>query len=134
MARAFTRRYDTVRVRHGFRFIFYCDLCEAGYETDEYLIESFHTAFERAQEEAQYYFNMCHKCGKWICDEHYNQDIMQCVECSVLPNRRRIKPDIPATKTCHHCRSVVDTGNCYCTLCGTPIKKAIQFEPIIKIK
>ena len=122
VSRAFTTRYNTVRTQQGFRFVFYCDLCYTKYETEEYRLDSFREAFELAQEEAQYHFNMCHKCGKWICDEHYNQNVMECVECSFMRGRRKTKPGIPTTKTCPHCGAErLEIGDCYCPICGASV-------------
>jgi hypothetical protein len=82
MGKVFTQRYKTHRTKDGFRFAFYCDLCETLYETEEIITDSFEDALQKGQDVARLYFNKCHKCGKWICDEHYNENVMECIECS----------------------------------------------------
>jgi hypothetical protein len=88
MEKAFTQRYKTYHTKDGYRFTFYCDLCETYYETEEIISDSFSEALQKGQNEAKFYFNKCHECGKWICDEHYNEDVMKCIECS-RPSTRR---------------------------------------------
>ncbi len=83
MENAFTRHYKRKKHKSGYSFIFYCDLCNKKYCTD-IIPESSTNALITAQKIAKQYFNKCHQCGKWICDEHYDENNMQCVECSAI--------------------------------------------------
>lgn len=121
MDKAFTQRYETKRVKDGFSFIFYCDLCNAYYETEEIITDSFTEAFQKAQSIAYLYFNKCHECGKWICDDHYNVDVMECVECSGIKTRKGIKKSLITVRRCKNCGTYVEEENCFCTLCGKEI-------------
>jgi hypothetical protein len=68
-----------------YSFSFYCDECSAGYTTSPITAENEEAALATAKQRAQPYFNRCHKCGKWVCDIHYNEDAMQCVGCAPRP-------------------------------------------------
>ena len=89
MTAVFTRRYETHKTLRGFCFTFYCDLCDGSVTTPEYQTDAFEEALSLAQSEARRQFNMCHQCGRWICDEHYNEDEMQCIACAPRRERRR---------------------------------------------
>ena len=86
MTAVFTRRYETHKTLRGFCFTFYCDLCDGSVTTPEYQTDAFEEALSLAQSEARRQFNMCHQCGRWICDEHYNEDEMQCIACAPRRN------------------------------------------------
>ncbi len=30
------------------------------------------------------YLNQCRRCGKWVCDEEYDPEKMECIECKEL--------------------------------------------------
>lgn len=49
MSSAFTMRYHTLKASGGFRFQFFCDLCDSCVETPEIKVESYETAFAEAQ-------------------------------------------------------------------------------------
>lgn len=124
MYKAFTQKYKTHHMANGFSFTFYCDLCEKSFDTDEFLTDSFVQAFYEAQAISKPYFNKCHKCGKWICDEHYNENVMMCVECQpkgeALKNEKKENKYI-MSPICKRCGSRVETENCFCTKCGNII-------------
>ncbi len=65
-----------------FRFTFFCDLCDGGFTTKHISASTVKEAFERAREEARPCFNRCHRCHRWICDSHYNEDVMMCTDCA----------------------------------------------------
>jgi len=65
-----------------FRFTFTCELCDCNHTTGRILAESVGAARIIAAREARPLFNRCHICGKWVCDTHYNEDVMQCVDCA----------------------------------------------------
>lgn len=74
---------STVAEENGvFRFTFYCELCDAGYTTEPICAATVEAAFEEAQREARPFFNRCHGCHLWICDRHYNEDVMMCTDCA----------------------------------------------------
>ncbi len=82
MAAEFTSKSRVMR--HGDKYIctFFCDLCDYGYSVDSVAEEKLRDTVMRAGEEARRHFNLCHRCRKWVCDEHYNEDVMMCVECA----------------------------------------------------
>ena len=82
----FNARYTMSAENGGYRFRFYCAFCDGGYTTGLIHADCLETALSLAKQEAKHYFNGCHKCGKWICDRHYNIDEMTCTECMPHPN------------------------------------------------
>jgi len=67
-----------------YQFHFHCDYCEEGYSTGKIEADSVDSALRHAWHEAREYFNGCHKCGKWICEKHYNMEEMMCTDCAPL--------------------------------------------------
>ncbi|MGB4661351.1 MAG: hypothetical protein WBI07_19415 [Mobilitalea sp.] len=84
MGEGFTQHYKIKKHLNGYSFIFYCDLCNKKYETIIINQNSLQDTIDLAQKTAKQYFNKCHKCGKWICDEHYDENLMLCTLCSLL--------------------------------------------------
>lgn len=117
----FTQRFKTVKTENGFRFVFFCDLCDHAEETEEIISESYEEALREAQVSAKRYFNMCHNCGKWICDEHYNEDDMQCIECSPRSERKQPHISVVTQNQCPYCKAVNANGNAFCSGCGKAI-------------
>lgn len=78
----FTLKCTMLRQRGSYRFIFFCDLCDASYTTSLIDAQTQKQALELAQQEARRHFNLCHFCRRWICDMHYNEDEMMCVQCA----------------------------------------------------
>jgi hypothetical protein len=78
----FTSKYHISCVGDSYRFQFFCSLCEHHHTSGWISADTQEQARLLAEKEAKKYFNKCHKCGKWICDEHYNRDEMVCVECA----------------------------------------------------
>ena len=66
----------------SFRFTFYCELCGGGHSSGKIAAPSAAEARRIAEQEARPLFNQCHWCGKWICDTHYNEDVMLCTTCA----------------------------------------------------
>lgn len=128
MSKAFTKRYDTIKTPCGFRFAFYCDLCDKEYLTREYATSSFMEAFYQAQEEAQLQFNMCHQCGIWTCDEHYNQNVMACIRCAPIPGRKKFKQSDAAKKRCLYCGAALEQENCFCPECGKAVSHRVMLD------
>lgn len=82
MSLEFTSKSRVVRDEGKYVFTFFCDMCDRGCTTQVTGADSQKTAMKRAREEARQYFNLCHRCRKWVCDTHYNEDVMLCVECA----------------------------------------------------
>lgn len=82
MKTEFTARSRMDREGSTYSFSFYCSYCGASYTTSPIIGENDEEAFVIAKMRARPYFNLCHKCGKWVCDIHYNEDLMQCVQCA----------------------------------------------------
>jgi len=127
MNKAFTQRYKTHRTANGFGFTFYCDLCEKPFSTDIIVTYSYTEAFQQAQVMAKLHFNKCHKCGKWVCDEHYNKNVMMCIECQpkgeAVEIARKIKAISPLI--CRRCGYEIEEENCFCTKCGNKTQSFI---------
>jgi len=67
--------------------------------------------------EGREHFNLCHKCGKWVCDAMYNADVMHCVDCTPWEN----KPHY-----CSHCGTKADIADIFCRKCG----KKLQYRGV----
>lgn len=123
MNKAFTQKYKTYRTANGFRFTFCCDLCEKSFDTKTITTYSFAQAFQQAQAIAKLHFNKCHKCNKWVCDEHYNENVMLCIECKPKNGKTTFvkisRADPPLI--CRKCGFEIETGNCFCIRCGNRI-------------
>lgn len=65
-----------------YSFTFFCELCDAGHTVKTVGTTNVSDARETAAKEAMRYFNRCHKCEKWVCDTHYNEDVMLCTDCA----------------------------------------------------
>lgn len=110
----FTSRFETVKFGNGFKFRFYCDMCNFYFETAEIQCTSYMEALNRGQNEAKQYFNKCHTCEKWVCDNHYNESEMNCIICSpVAPEGEK--------QACPSCGHVNDASNRFCSRCGKAI-------------
>jgi hypothetical protein len=82
MSEGFTQHYKRKKHLNGYSFIFFCDLCNKKYETEIINQTPFQDTLALAQKIAKQYFNKCHKCERWICDEHYNENLMLCTLCT----------------------------------------------------
>ncbi len=88
MALEFTSKARVIRNGEFYWCTFFCDLCDYGYSAEPVAAESPGGAIRKAREQARRHFNLCHRCKKWVCDRHYNEDVMLCVECEPK-NRNR---------------------------------------------
>ena len=109
-----TKKYTNVSTEDVFQFVFHCDRCGAGIESERYKFnaESFESppeshahahallwtlqheeAYERANSEARFDFNLCPVCGRRVCNHcfHVTQDAAtdMCTDC----RQAREKPD-----------------------------------------
>jgi len=101
MNRPLTQKSTDYSGNEQFTFGFQCDICGkewksgsmpfetgcfTGIETNEALrliwAQEHRTAYEKANLEAHWHFNNCPKCGKWVCDDCFD-DVkgMFCKEC-----------------------------------------------------
>ncbi|MBQ3177290.1 MAG: zinc-ribbon domain-containing protein [Clostridia bacterium] len=64
-------------------------------------------------EEGREHFNLCHKCGKWVCDAMYNADVLHCADCTPWEN----KP-----KYCSNCGTKVGITDTFCRRCGAKLQ------------
>ena len=63
--------------------------------------------------EGREHLNLCHKCGKWVCDAMYNADVMHCADCTPWEN----KP-----KYCSLCGIKVAISDIFCRKCGARLQ------------
>lgn len=87
MSLAFTPKGRVIRDGDKYVFTFFCDLCDCGYTTETINADGRKRAVEQAGEEARRHFNLCHRCQKWVCDVHYNEDVMYCIACAPKNNK-----------------------------------------------
>ena len=78
----FTPKSTMVALGGSYQFTFFCELCDTGYTTRPVSAETVKKAFNLAQLEARIHFNRCHSCQRWVCDGHYNEDMMMCTACA----------------------------------------------------
>lgn len=108
--------FKYTREKNKFYFIFFCELSHKAFVVSEITSDNFENALVQAKNQVRKQFNRCHNCGKWICDELYNEETMNCVECSP-----REKPVI-----CSNCKTANESNKNYCKKCGSVlIKKSI---------
>ncbi len=81
----FTAKCIEVNEEDGYRFRFFCAYCDASHTTGWIRSQSEDMAREIAKTQARLCFNHCARCGRWVCDEHYNMDEMLCTECALDP-------------------------------------------------
>ncbi len=82
MKKEFTAKCFETNSEDGYRFQFFCALCGTNYTSGWIHADSEERALDIAKAEARLHFNLCHSCGKWVCDEHYDIDEMVCLECA----------------------------------------------------
>ena len=91
-----------------FEFSFYCDRCDKSWRSEAVLFAArgspaiendevrkmlwewdHRAAFERANLEAQFHFNRCPACGRWVCDDCFqplvNDRYDLCRDCVAKP-------------------------------------------------
>lgn len=104
----------------GKRVAFYCDLSGMLVYTVNILTDETATAktpeeeLQTAWEEAKQHFNFCPKCGRNVCNEMFNADKCECVDCS---------PWLNQPVFCTVCGTKLMGENNYCVRCGTLIPK-----------
>ena len=74
-----------------YQITYMCAMCDFHHMTEMIYAKSESDARLLTEDEARRSFNGCHKCGRWVCDEHYNMAEMMCV-CCAAKERNKNKP------------------------------------------
>ncbi|NLB77814.1 MAG: hypothetical protein GX796_02905 [Clostridiaceae bacterium] len=74
-------KVDILAIKGGHRVTFYCSAGDKKYTIEIYDSQTVDKALKIAWDELKKYFNRCHQYKAWVCDEHYNEDVMKCVLC-----------------------------------------------------
>lgn len=98
-----TKQYKDLSTTQYFQFRFYCDCCGDYWDSEKYpfslrdetpkskerktvyelIWQSEHyDAYERANNEAAFHFNLCRKCGKRVCQDCFEELDFYCKECA----------------------------------------------------
>lgn len=117
-----TAPYRIIKEKMGNRYCFYCEssgalACISKPMNSISGEKELQMVWEH---EGRSHFNQCHKCGKWVIDEMYNADVLQCVDCAPWENRPRF---------CPQCGRKVYSSGGYCTHCGTKL----QYKDVVSI-
>ena len=110
-----TANYKIVKDSDGNRYRFFCELSGmAVHTTRAYREVSHESELEKAwTEEGIRFFDKCHRCGRWVCGEMYNADVLECVECTPWEN----KPNF-----CPSCGKKVTFDDVFCSKCGLKLQ------------
>jgi hypothetical protein len=100
----FTKNRSDNSDAHGFSFSFFCDLCGtewrsrlqpfAGGDFDHILndeakmllwADKHRSAAALAELDAQFHFNYCSGCGKWVCNDCFLVEEDKCMDCCHPP-------------------------------------------------
>ncbi len=107
--------YKILKDEKGIRYRFFCQAsgmamlttkCYPGTDPEQELEIAWN-------KEGRNHFNLCHKCGRWVCDAMYNADILHCVDCTPWED----KP-----KYCTQCGTKVDITDVFCRKCGVKLQ------------
>ena len=103
--------YKIVSDSGGNRYKFYCDLTGALLcTTKPYHADTPMKELELAwNTEGKAYFNLCHKCGKWVMEAMFNADALECVACAPWEN---------TPEYCKFCDTKVSVSDAVCPKCG----------------
>lgn len=109
-----TAAYKRIAGAGGNRYKFYCDLCGALLcTTGPYQADTPEEELQLAWEtEGKQYFDVCHKCGKYVSDVMYNAEVWECVQCA---------PYEIKAKFCKTCGAKVNPPGKVCPKCGKPL-------------
>lgn len=103
--------YKVTATGTGNKYSFYCELSGALVcTTHPYSEKQPERELERAWLEiGKANFDLCHKCGRWVCDVMYNADVLMCVDCAPWEEL----PDF-----CPYCGQKTDNRFSNCSNCG----------------
>jgi len=110
-----TAPYRIITDAGGNRYRFFCALSGAAMCTTQPVLgdtqeEELALAWDN---EGKQHFNMCHRCGAWVCDAMYNADVCECVDCAPWEERPHF---------CSQCGEPVPSTNLYCEKCGAKLQ------------
>ncbi len=110
-----TAAYRIITDAGGNRYRFFCDLSGAAMCTTEPVLadtqeEELMLAWES---EGRQQFNLCHSCGKWVCEAMYNADVGHCVECTPWEERPNY---------CSVCGERIPADDVFCRKCGAKLQ------------
>ncbi len=107
--------YKVLKEDKGIRYRFFCQASGMAMMTSKrYLGTDPEQELEIAwNNEGRGHFNLCHKCGRWVCDAMYNADVLHCVDCTPWED----KP-----KYCTQCGTRVDITDVFCRKCGVKLQ------------
>ena len=107
--------YKALKDEMGIRYRFFCQASGmAMVTTKRYPGTDPEQELEIAwNKEGRSHFNLCHKCGRWVCDAMYNADVLHCVDCTPWED----KP-----KYCTQCGTKVDITDVFCRKCGVKLQ------------
>lgn len=110
-----TAAYRIITDAGGNRYRFFCDLSGAAMcTTHPVMAETQEEELTLAWEsEGRKHFNLCHNCGKWVCEAMYNADVSHCVECTPWESLPRF---------CSECGEKVPAENQFCHKCGAKLQ------------
>ena len=111
--------YRIIEEGTGSRFDFFCGvsgarICSTGAVQADTAEKQLELAWKG---EGRKHFNLCHKCGRWVCDSMYNPDMLGCVECY---------PVIGCQRYCMACGCRVGAFETRCGKCGADILFGIR--------
>ena len=110
-----TAPYRMITSDKGRRYHFFC-------EVSGMLVATSNPTFAQTEEDALYiawerdgknHFNRCQKCGKWVSDEMYNADTLNCAICT---------PWEDTPHFCSQCGQRVDPDDVFCRKCGSKLR------------
>ncbi len=118
-----TAHYKIISDSGGNRYQFFCDLTGALLCTTMAYNEADADAeLELAWEkEGKKKFQLCHKCGKWVIDEMYNADALECVACA---------PWEDTPEYCKFCGTKVSASDSVCPKCGEHLIYGGRFDDV----
>lgn len=116
--------YKITATEIGNKYNFYCELSGGLICTTHPYAES-NSVFELEkawQEEGKVNFNLCRKCGKWVCNAMYNADVFMCVECA---------PWVDCPKFCPNCGTKFENNCSSCRKCGKKLQYGGETDEVI---
>lgn len=105
--------FKVIRQADGNCYRFFCGASGgAVYTTKPIKADNPDNELKIAWELAKEFFNLCSKCGRWVCDLMTNADTLECVDCSPWEN---------PPKYCPSCGKKISVESLYCVKCGVQL-------------